>query len=157
DPGLNSLPGGFLAVPMAIAALPHIPINQRMPFLVVTTEDKNDLTKGLTSLREATIVANTLANAPGRQWIVFARGLNGKTISLDEQLTLAKNIDIAGPGSSNLTISRNAAKGNFRLVRVLSGSDSIISGLTLTNGNAGVANGGAILNAGTLAVNNCVI
>jgi predicted outer membrane repeat protein len=80
-------------------------------------------------------------------------GVTG-TIDLQSPLPdLNNNIAIQGPGASSLTVER-AAGTSFAsaLVTVDAGQTASLSGLTITNGNAG-----GILNNGTLAVTNCVV
>ncbi len=111
---------------------------------------------GLTSLREAINDANS--QAPNVQHLTtFAANLSGQTITLNSQLTLEKHIYIAGPGANTLTIQRNVDIGGFRLFEVKGGSSSIIAGLKLRRGEAGLGNGGAILNGGVLTVTGCII
>lgn len=88
-------------------------------------------------------------------------GYNGSfwTIGLFSALPdLIGNLTMQGPGEALLTIARSATE-SFRIFTV-SGTETIdLSGLTLTNGDAGGDNGGAILNegGGTLNVTNCTV
>lgn len=119
--------------------------------------DVVDANPNLTSLREAVNDANAVP-AGTQAVITFDPNMNGQTISLDSQLTLEKNIYIAGPGATSLTIQRNAAMGMLRLFEIKGGSDSIIAGLKLRGGLAPLAEtGGAILNGGRLTVTGCII
>ena len=68
------------------------------------------------------------------------------TISLtSNELLIDKNLTIAGPGSSLVTVSRdvNAAQA-FRLLEVSSGVTVSVSGVTLSDGVGGVLNGGVL-------------
>ena len=93
------------------------------------------------------------------------------TITLNSALdAITGNLTINGPGASLLTVQRSTAGGtpNFRIFRITSGTTATISGLTITNGKTADGlpapvfgdpgeNGGGILNAGTLTLNNDVI
>ncbi len=93
--------------------------------------------------------------------ITFDANLEG-TITLSRQIRLDKNLTIQGPGADKITISGNNAS---RIFEVVSGSTVAISGLRLINGNpsSGCSNlssvicGGAILNGGTLIVDNSIL
>jgi hypothetical protein len=78
----------------------------------------------------------------------------GSTIALATPITIVGNVDIAGPGSSSLTISG----GGTHQIFIVTGT-ATISGLTLTHGSAAVPNqpGGAIYNIGSLTLANDVI
>jgi hypothetical protein len=107
----------------------------------------------------------TLANAAPGDTIVF--GING-TISLTGgALGIGKDISIVGPGASLLAISGNRTN---RIFSISNGVNVFISGLTLRDGRGrdgpnGTSSsppgagepGGAITNAGSLALWNCVL
>jgi hypothetical protein len=67
-------------------------------------------------------------------------------------LWIDKDMTIGAPGASNLTISGNDSSNIF----LTSGGTAFISGLTLTDGNAGVGVRGAINNQGTLTLTDVV-
>src|SRR5437016_1716591 len=94
-------------------------------------------TAGLSSAEQAQ-VSGTLGQ---NDTIQFAASLAGGTITLTNgQLTITRDVTIAGLGASQLTISGNAASRIFDI----SGSATVsIAGLTLTHGLA-TDNGGAI-------------
>jgi len=85
-------------------------------------------------------------------------------IILSNQLTVAKDLQILGPGPRAVTVMRDPDTNapSFRLFNVQTGAVTI-AGLTLRNGRAlnatGAADnlGGAILNRGDLTVSNCVV
>ncbi len=91
--------------------------------------------------------------------INFAAGLNGQTITLTSgELLINKNLTIAGPGASQLTVSGNNATRVFDVAKVT----VALSGLTISNGSANgstttTIQGGGIYNAGTLTVRNCIL
>src|SRR5271166_3369001 len=75
-----------------------------------------------------------LAAAHTGDTIQFARQLDGQTITLTQgQLTVSKNLSIAGPGAAELTISGNAAG---RVFDVTAATTATISGLNVTGGLA---------------------
>ncbi len=114
---------------------------------------------GSGSLRQAVLDAVAVDS----DTILFAPGLNG-SIPLLSEIGIDKDLNIAGPGASVVTLNGNAST---RLFSVLGGTVSI-SGLTLFNGRAvgtaggfeqsGVAErGGAIWNQAALSLSDCVI
>ena len=109
------------------------------------------------SLRAAIEAANAPEN-PGPDVIQFGPGVMG-TISLAagaNELGITEDVSITGPGVSNLTIDATASAS--RIFRIDAGNVSI-KGLTLTNGDAGVGNGGAISSTslGTLNIADALI
>ncbi len=75
-------------------------------------------------------------------------------INLSDELQVSTNIAITGPGADKLTVRRAAASVfGFRIFTVISTASLSLSGLTVTGGDALSSVGGAILNAGTGAVN----
>ena len=110
----------------------------------------NNLDSGAGSLRA------DIAAAHKGDTIVFAPSLDGQTITLTSgELYINKNLTIAGPGTSQLTVSGNNAS---RVFDVAKGTVTL-SGLTISNGSAnGSTNttiqGGGVYNAGTLTVSN---
>jgi len=85
------------------------------------------------------------------------------TITLTDELLIAKNLTITGPGASRLTID-GANQG--RIFLIATGYVVSISGMTLTHGEAsdttypapgGERGGGAILSKGNLTLNGMVI
>jgi hypothetical protein len=97
-----------------------------------------------TTLRDAIGVAN---GAGGATTIVFASGVHG-AINLSHgalEVTDANGLTISGPGAATLSVSAGGAS----RVLTIDGNDTdsasvTISGLTLTDGNAGSNSGGAI-------------
>ncbi len=95
----------------------------------------------------------------------------GSTITLNTALPeINGSLTINGPGSNLLTVMRSTAGAtpSFRIFRINSGATATISGLTITNGKTADGlpapvfgnpgeNGGGILNAGTLTLNDDVI
>jgi hypothetical protein len=96
------------------------------------------------SLRQA------LLDTPAGGTVDFQPGLSGTITLTTGQLTLDKDLTIAGPGASVLTVSGNGA---FRVFEVTSGVTAALSGLTIAGGRVtGTNNGGGIYNDGTLTV-----
>jgi CSLREA domain-containing protein len=107
---------------------------------------------GQCTLREAITAANaTLIVA---DTINFAPGVTG-TISLNgNNLSITSDITINGPGARNLTVSANNLSRVF-VVRGL-GTEAVISGLTIADGNAAVltADGITLSGGGGILVTN---
>jgi hypothetical protein len=122
----------------ARARLALEPLEERAVPATFTVTNLNNSGPG--SLRQA--LAD--ADAPGADTIVFQPGLSG-TITLAGQLNVNDSVTITGPGAGVLTISGN---NNSRIFEIDNGTnasiDVTISGLTLTRGNAGALDGGAI-------------
>src|SRR5262249_47440078 len=123
----------------AWARLALEPLEERaVPTATFTVTNLNDAGPG--SLRQA--LAD--ADAPGADTIVFQPGLSG-TITLSRQLFVNDSVTITGPGAGVLTISGNNHSRIFQIDNGTNASiDVTISGLTLTQGNSGVLDGGAI-------------
>jgi CSLREA domain-containing protein len=113
------------------------------PTLIVTkTADTNDgMCDGDCSLREAITAAN--ASAPDDA-IYFAVTGTITMNSLGALPALDSNMKLLGPGANALAVKRDPAAAAFRILTVNSGKTVTISGLTMTNGNAGAGSGGGI-------------
>jgi len=85
----------------------------------------------------------------GSNQIIF-QGVTG-TIALPHNEEIARNVDILGPGSSNLVLQGDFT---FRLMRVNAGVTASITGLRLSGGEGGTLDGAAISNFGTLTLTN---
>jgi hypothetical protein len=82
-------------------------------------------------------------------------GVTG-TINLTGQLpNLYHSVSIEGPEADLMTVRRDTG-GNYRLFTVSSGT-TVISGLTIANGDVGDGYGGGISNYGTLTVSNSIL
>src|SRR5262249_45108880 len=120
----------------------------------------NNLDSGAGSLRAA------IAFAHKGDAINFAPSLVGHTITLTSgELLLRRDVTIAGPGADKLTISGNHASRVFELSATLT-PQVTLSGLTISDGVGVFAagsthkndgDGGAILNQGTLRIDNCTL
>jgi hypothetical protein len=104
----------------------------------LTVTNTNDSGPG--SLRQA------LANANDADTINFA--VTGTIVLITGGLMLDKNVTISGPDASQLSIDGNEGDFVFAVDR---DTTAAISGLTITNGQAGIEN------IGTLTVSNCAI
>ena len=82
-------------------------------------------------------------------------GVKGTITLANGQLLIDRHLRIAGPGAANLTISGNL---NQRVFQVAARTSVSISGLTLSKGRpADFEDGGALLNAGTLVLDDCMV
>ncbi len=89
-----------------------------------------------------------IATAPPTSTIVF--DVTG-TISLLSGLVINKDLTIIGPGSGLLTIARSSsATGEFSLIKVTTGTNVQITGLTVFGGMTDEKGGGGISNNGSL-------
>ena len=118
----------------------------------LTDEDDGDHTLGDLSLREALGITATQS---GADRIEFQHSLSGGTLALGlGELVVGSDVTIAGLGADDLTIS---GANSSRIFNVSSGVNVTISDLTLTDGNAASANGGAILSSGDLNLDQVVV
>ncbi|MFN8596437.1 MAG: Ig-like domain-containing protein [Anaerolineae bacterium] len=120
---------------------------QELRAATITVTNTND--SGTGSLRQA------ISSAAAGDTIVFDPSLRGATITLtSSELSINKRLSIAGLGAGDLTISGNNAR---RIFNVGSAGVVTISGLTIANGYINNASGGAIYNAGSLALVESVV
>lgn len=111
--------------------------------IVTTTSDA-----GIGSLRSA------LLGAEDGDTITFSPLLNGDTIRLTKEIQICSDIVIKGPGSNLLAIS---GEDTTRILRIISGSDVEISGLSFINGKTPpIEDGGAVWTNGNVQFTNCV-
>lgn len=96
------------------------------------------------SLREAVSLSNANLDA---DMIVFNANLTGSTITLTTgELSVTDGVTITGPNASQLTITAGGSSRIFGINPASSADPVSISGLTLTDGDAGPASGGAVYN-----------
>ncbi len=116
--------------------------------VTVNTDTVSGFDNDEVSLREAVIFSGPDAT------ITFAPTLASQTITLTNgQLSLDRNLTIdASALPDGITVHGNNAS---RIFRVSSGVTAALDQLTLTGGSAD--NGGAIHNAGSLTVTNCML
>ncbi|MFZ5923061.1 MAG: choice-of-anchor Q domain-containing protein [Chloroflexota bacterium] len=118
---------------------------------IVTVTNLND--SGAGSLRQA------IADAAAGDVINFSSALSGGTIHLASTLTLSKNVTITGVSlASPITISGDTNNDGFGDVRVFSVNSGVMANLLnfdITLGAA--AEGGAIVNNGTLTIFNSTL
>ncbi|HEX4021133.1 MAG TPA: choice-of-anchor Q domain-containing protein [Acidobacteriaceae bacterium] len=111
----------------------------------LTVTNLNDSGSG--SLRNAM----TTANSDGSGDIDFQSGLTG-TITLASALPdITGNLNIAGPGANQITVSGNNAVDGFTMD---SGANVAMTGLTVANSSGSKA---GITNSGTLTISNCAV
>src|SRR5262245_19053306 len=108
-----------------------------------TVTNLNDAGAG--SLRQA------LLETPAVGTVDFLPGLSGTITLTTGELTIDKDLTIPGPGADVITVSGNNASRVFEVVPAVTVA---ISGLTIADGRpvGGTAQGGGILNRGTLVV-----
>jgi|GEM_PF-2283354 len=128
-----------------------------------TNNTANDLTSvdcatALTVTSNAESGAGSLSQAIGfvcaGGTITFDLSQFTSPITLTSQLGISKNLTIQGPGANLLTISGNHTT---RVFNIRKGVTVNISGLTIAQGSVTNANGGGILNDGTLTLTGCAI
>jgi hypothetical protein len=100
------------------------------------------------SLRDA------IATTPSGGTVTFQPGLAGTITLTTGELTITKNLTIAGPGAEAIRVSGNHAS---RVFEIAATSTVAISGLTIADGEVSSGDGGGILNAGTLTVTDATI
>ena len=106
------------------------------------------------SLREALSLA---ASHAGPDQIVFRHELSGQIITLSAglgQLVLHNQVEIAGRGADQLTISGG---GNVRVVHVPSGVTTEIRDVKITGGNGDISQGGGIFSQGNLTLDRIAL
>ena len=109
-------------------------------------------------------VTNTNDSGPGSLRQALAIAVDGDTIEfavtgtiglISGELLVDQSITISGPGADTLAVNANATS---RVLRIGSGRTVMISGMTITNGNAPFEGGGGIYNDGVLlTLDNCTI
>ena len=82
--------------------------------------------------------------------------IGAMTITLNEPITLEKNLTIRGTSGDRTTVVIDG-QSSSQLFVVNAGVVAVIEHLTLRNGNSSEGGGGAILNHGTLTLTNCVL
>jgi hypothetical protein len=100
------------------------------------------------SLRDA------IATTPAEGTVDFQSGLAGTIMLTSGELAINKNLTIAGPGSSVITVSGNHTS---RVLQVGSTFTVDISGLTIADGMAIGEVGGGVLNADTLTLTDSTL
>jgi predicted outer membrane repeat protein len=117
-----------------------------VPAAAHAIEVTNANPNGPGSLADAVFVVNS---SPTEDTITFASIVSGQTIATDGELVFSSDeVYILGPGADKLTISGGNAHRVLRFDPVSVGTPAEVRGVTLSGGNAGGGNGGAILNAG---------
>lgn len=144
-----------LAIAIALAFSGSLPsITQAASFTVTNTLDS-----GVGSLREAVQLANSL---PGADIIDFSI-TTGSTIYLSSELNISDSVTITGPGAGDPgsiildggNANRHINAGGFP---AYSGQSITLENITLTNGNSGSDEGGAVLvNNADLILNHSLI
>ncbi len=123
--------------------------------ITVTNTTDNVASPAVGSLRGA------IAAAADGDTIEFAPAVTGTITLAGAELVLDKSLTISGPGAATLALSGNQLS---RVFTIPTGKTVSLSGLTVRGGKtvfAGVSipagDGGGILNAGTLALTDCIM
>jgi hypothetical protein len=122
------------------------------PIIVSTAADENDgkYHPGDLSLREAIGLAAVLQGADVIEFDSKLTESAPATIGLTTgELNIGSDVKLIGPGTDDLTIS---AQGSSRVFSIAGGVTATISGLTITDGNAGTGYGGGVYSAGNLSL-----
>ena len=125
--------------------------------IVVTTSADTATNDGNCSLREAVGNANSdsqihsdCGGVAGQDTITFAAGVT--SITLNSPLpSISDSVGLIIDGAGAVTIN---GAGSFRIFTVNNTAARTLTGLTITNGNAGTSYGGAVYNQGILVVSN---
>jgi hypothetical protein len=141
--------------------------------LTVNTAADETAADNALSLREAIGVVNSQSEAGlspaeraqisgtlgSNDTIVFASSLNGQTIKLTNgELLINKDLTIAGPGAGQLTVSGGGVSRDFEVDSAQSTIKVVLSGLTISNGNAFGGWGGGVYNGGeNLTLSGCTL
>jgi len=129
----------LLALSCLVPAVPAYAADQ----IVTSTNDS-----GAGSLRRA------IADVGAGGTITFNLTYPATIILTSGCLTIDKNLTITGPGADQLTISGNSAS---RVLQIESSSTLSISGLTITDAEVSVGDGGgAVDSSGTFNASDCV-
>jgi RHS repeat-associated protein len=109
------------------------------------------------SLRDAVVQANMDAAAGTSDTIMFDSSLAGQTITL-----VQGQIELSGAGTGTITIDGGGAitisgAGASRIFQIDTGVQATLTGLTIEDGLAQNANGGGILNKGTLNLSDATL
>jgi len=115
-------------------------------------DDDGDYSLGDLSLREALQIASSTTNA-APDVIVFANNATGTLVLTEGELNVDSDVNIGGPGSSELTIDGD---GSSRVFNIDSAATVTISDLTITGGSLS-GDGGGIFNDGDLSLERVVV
>jgi CSLREA domain-containing protein len=152
---------GFFLIVGAIIAFATVVPTHAAPQATITVNTLADTiaTDGVCSLREAIQSANL--GMPIGSCAAGTVGLDTIIISVTGTITLGsalpditQDLNIGGPGSEVLTIS---GAGLYRPLKVNSGVQVNLVGVTIANGFTASGGGGGIYNAGALTVTQSVI
>jgi len=151
---LSVMPAGLVVTPLIAAPVPQ----QALPLVVKTEVDKDNRFVGPLSLRDAMNYV-ILHDVPVKNEIEFTKpGMTDKTITLNLQLPTINTSMYINGSDRNITITRDATKGEFRLFEVNTNQIVSIYGLALTGGGGPtIDDGGAIKSYGKLHLTNCTI
>ncbi|MFK7805237.1 MAG: Calx-beta domain-containing protein [Anaerolineae bacterium] len=71
-------------------------------------------------------------------------------------INVSRNITLSGPAGIVLRAAENTAASTDRIMSINLGVSATINSMTLENGNSGTGSGGAIINRGSLTLNNVI-
>jgi TIR domain len=132
-----------LAVGLIVSLVLYAQLQVSLPASVTNLNDH-----GPGSLREA------IKNASPGSTISFAKNLKGTIALTSGELVITKNLIIAGPGESLLSIS---GSGMSRVFSIHEGVTAAIFGITITRGRGPLDGGGGILNKGVLTLTDSTV
>lgn len=135
-----------LATALALAFAPQLVA------ATFTVSNANDAGGG--SLRQAVADANAAA---GVDLVVFDAAVTGTIALTSGEIQISDSLTITGPGSANLTVSGSSVSRIFHVYDPLALIDVTITGLTLTDGEAGEDSGGGILSDESLTLDDVVV
>jgi hypothetical protein len=102
-----------------------------------------EVTVGECTLRDAVDDANTAGTADR---VLFQSDLSGTIDIAVDDILISDQVEILGPGSSQLAVDAGDTYRIFDIDLLATGEPVLISGLTLANGEAELSAGGAIFN-----------
>ncbi len=150
-PTLPNFVKPFVKLALILALLLILPLSQVLAADINVDADC-ELTEAIQNANDDAATNSDCEAGSGTDTITITQeGTTNGTITLSSQLTISSNIIIEGGG---FTISGND---RVRVLNVNSGRNLTLNNVTITKGKVRNAQGGGILNRGTLTINNSAI